>query len=222
MSNAMTTVGTIASVIAAIGIIWERGHWWRTRPRTAVAVDFRPSPLPELMRKAPWEGRITNAGTEEIRGVQLLGAGCVANPDPADGQAIPPRSHADFDVHVEDDDLPLAWVLITWTTPSNRRRDHATWFPLQQEGELGRVRERQLGRTAVRRRAALIANAQIPSPVSSAVGRATFGMRQVGRQVPLRFPRLLPTWIRRSVARLFRVEPGPVALAAMELPPSVK
>lgn len=221
MADVVTTVGTVASVVAAVGVAWERLHWWRNRPRTALAMDGRPHPM-AMLNKGPWQARITNAGTEEVRGVHLLAVGCTTNPEPAEGKAIPPRSHVVFDVDVDDEDLPLAWVLITWTTPSNRRRDYATWFPLQPEGELGRVRERQLGRLAVLRRAALIANAQLPSPVSSAVGRAPFGMQQVGRQVPRRPRRLLPTWIRRSVVKLFRVVPEPVAEAAMGLQPFPK
>jgi hypothetical protein len=72
-------IGAVASVVAAIGVVWERVHWWRTRPRSDVRVkvlDRTPKHIAQILRERGWSVSLKNWGTEVALGVELIGYNC--------------------------------------------------------------------------------------------------------------------------------------------------
>lgn len=207
--------GSVASVIAAAGVIWERAEWWRNRPRTSIEVELGAK---RYLGNHDFGGRLFNRGTEPISRIVVVGFGCRVEHTPLqEVESIEPNSGLMFDIHAAGEDLELAWALITWMSASTPQVIRAEWFPLFTVGNLAEVRARQLSWSAPRRAAARLAFGAVPTPMSVARGRGpTLTPRDLRQAEIGEFVRAPARW-RLLVALVLRVLPAPRAIEAMGL-----
>jgi hypothetical protein len=210
-------------VVAAIGVIWERAHWWRTRPRVDVRVKVlnrRPSQLTRFDR-GEWAASLKNWGTEVALGVGLIGYNCTLPFDRDKAVRLEPKDEVPFGVDVEPNKVGTAWISVHWSTPDSRSSDPAAWFPVSDHGALAEVYRRQMGWSAIRRFVAGKALMEIPTPVSAPVGRTPPSPLHLPLEDVVK-PPPRPRWWRRGLWRrfwawLFRVSPAPQAFSAMDV-----
>jgi hypothetical protein len=215
-------IGAVASVVAAIGVVWERVHWWRTRPCSDVRVkvlDRAPKHIAQILHEREWAASLKNWGTEVALGVELIGYNCELTFDRDKAVRLDPQAQVRFSVDVEPENIDTAWISVHWSTPTARNRNPAAWFPVSEFGVLAEVYRRQVGMSALRRFVARKTLTAIPTPVSIAIGSTPrFPMNEpVESVLSSSPPRRWRVWWRRPVAKLFRVEVDPRAWAAMDV-----
>ncbi len=206
-------IGAIASLIAALGVLWERWTWWRSRPRSDVQVrvtNRREFPFFKFEGDGEWAAQLKNWGSEPAFSVETMGFHCAVSwgSEREKLSRVDPGVVLPFSVDFDPEDADRAWILVTWTSPSGRRdATEAAWFPISELEELAAIRERQIDRSWFRTAVARRAIGRLPSPASVARGR----IRTMSPSSPARTQQrdLLrpPTWWRRWSARLVRVEP---------------
>ena len=170
MVDPWAVTGAVASVVAAGGVIWERAHYWRTRPHADVRIWVRKGRdlLASLQRDGSWLGRIKNWGTEDALGIELNGFNREVIMNRGTTDRLEPQSEVPFYVHFDDDDKDpdRAWILVSWSTPTSRDYRLAAWFPIIGDGDLAAVRGRQIDQPAVRRMIARWLLPRLPAPLS--------------------------------------------------------
>ncbi|WP_273734739.1 hypothetical protein [Mycolicibacterium septicum] len=226
----ISTVGAAASVVAAAGVVWERWHWLRTRPRADLTVvpaaeksGEKASPALRILGPTTPRGRVMvliNWGNEQAIGIGLKGVHCEVGPawpsQPGISE-LAARSEVQFAVDIEAENVERAWLLVIWSSPSGlRTRIRTAWFPVLADGELARVRLRQLHWRSLPKRALLrLAVGPQPSPVTAAFGT---GKSAPSIGVPLADPPPTPAWWRQHLLRRLTASDSAIAEAAMSLP----
>lgn len=206
-------------MLAAAGVVWERTHAVLTRPRSDVRVRVttrRTGIKFASDGEGDWSAEVKNWGNVVAHDVALVGIGCTVRrghegpPVPSLGAGV----SVPFSLDVDESAMELAWMLVTWVAPTSRRASVA-WFPLAPQSELAKVQARQLDRSPIQRAAARVAIGTLSTPVSVAYGHSPPTPPQSAGQRRQQTSLRKPTRWRRLLAKLFRIEPEPVAAAAM-------
>lgn len=215
-------VGVIASVIAAIGVVWERWHWWTTRPRSDLrlkVLNRTPKYLQPVMKNGEWSASLKNWGTEVALGVGLIGHNCTLYFDREKLTQIDPLHEVHIGVDVDPAVAGTAWVSLHWSTPAMRNTMAAAWFPISERGALAQVYLRQMRRNAAQRYMArrLLGKVATPLTVPTTKNKAPkLHEPVVFSSPPQRRLWRLRGWWKRSWARAFRIVAPPEAWQAVE------
>ncbi|MCG7610386.1 hypothetical protein [Mycobacterium sp. CnD-18-1] len=225
MADPVSVVGVVASVVAAVGVAWERWHWLRTRPRAALtlmpaAKDAEKKLL--ILGPTTPRGRVMvliNWGNERAIGIAVQGMHCKVGPAwPSQPriETLEARAEEKLAIEVAPEDVERAWILVMWSSPSGRRsRIRMAWFPVLAEGELARVRERQLRWRSLPKRVLLrLAIGPHATPATAAVGsgRAMPPSAAPGGGPSANLP--MPMRLRLLLVRRLTEADSPIVLAA--------
>lgn len=139
-----TIVGTIASVIAAVGVIIQLWLWLHERP--TVELQFAP------VRETTLESfvMIRNVGLAPALGIAARGVHCrVTNLSPSlTSEAFAAGSHGAVTL---ESVTGGSYLVVSWNHPNRKRRTQMTWTPVRDETELVAEHDRQVRRSALGR-----------------------------------------------------------------------
>lgn len=216
--------GTLASVVAAVGVVWERTVWWANRPRSRLEIAFDRKEVDTSQKGFhKFHGTAMNWGTEPIESFGVHGVSCTLAPvhmiEPRIPNEIPKGKSVSFTATVEDSRVEEAWIFAVWFSPSAPRHARSAWFAVKPNGELAAVRERQLARNWIQRLAAWTCLERWVSPTTIPFGKLGMDRPRSARAVPSgvmsgRRPKQARPWARLG-ARLFRIQPEAAADAAL-------
>jgi hypothetical protein len=119
----------VGSVVAAGGVVWERVHWIRTRPRADVRVWLHKSNPMAGFSQGDYMCMVKNFGTKDALDVHVTGVHCEVHQNLRAPNRVEPQSTFTFTLDVDKDDMQRAWLLLAWSTPTSATHRRAAWFP---------------------------------------------------------------------------------------------